>query len=202
MSSDDALVALAAAKQPENAATPAERAAEDLERGMRFNHVLEMETRQRLTEVAASVYALAETLIAEGAIPLEEYEKRRTAALQREVKRARSGALVVINNEVPDKYALKDLPQIDCEARLPLCKARCCTFTFPLSAQDLDERVVRWDYGRPYQIARQKDGYCVHNGSEARTCTVYANRPAVCRTYDCRTDKRVWLDFENRIPAA
>jgi hypothetical protein len=23
----------------------------------------------------------------------------------------------------------------------------------------------------------------------------------VCRSYDCRTDKRIWIDFENRIPA-
>jgi hypothetical protein len=24
-------------------------------------------------------------------------------------------------------------------------------------------------------------------------------RPLPCRGYDCRKDKRVWLDFENRI---
>src|SRR2546425_499826 len=99
---------------------------EDVERGLRFNHVVEMETRQRLTEVAASVYALVETLVANGTVPIEEYEQRRTNTLQREVKRARSHALVVIN-DVPDKYALTDLPDIDCEARRPLCKARCCT---------------------------------------------------------------------------
>jgi len=97
--------------------------------------------------------------------------------------------------------ALTDLPEIDCDARLPLCRARCCTLTFPFSFQDLDERVLRWDYGRPYQIGRRSDGYCIHNEAGSCRCTVYAQRPAVCRTYDCRNDKRIWLDFEKRLPA-
>jgi hypothetical protein len=30
---------------------------------------------------------------------------------------------------------------------------------------------------------------------------VYEHRPAICRTYDCRKDPRIWIDFEKRIPA-
>ena len=173
---------------------------EDLVNGLRFNHILEMQTKQHVAELSASFYALLETLIARGQVPLDDYERRRQATLGREIERARGEALVAISEE-PDKYALGDLPQIDCEARLPLCKARCCTFVFPLSAQDLDERVVRWDYGRPYQIGRRQDGYCVHNQPGSCGCTVYAQRPAVCRTYDCRRDPRVWVDFDGRVPA-
>jgi Fe-S-cluster containining protein len=174
---------------------------EDLASGLRFNHVMEMQTKQRLTEVAASVNALVESLIAKGLLGVEEYEQRKQLTMQRELDKRRSEALVVIADPV-DKYAMGALPEIDCEARLPLCRARCCTLVFPLSAQDLDERVVRWDYGRPYQIARRDDGYCVHNEPGTCHCSVYAQRPAICRGYDCRRDPRIWVDFEQRIPAA
>jgi Fe-S-cluster containining protein len=98
-----------------------------------------------------------------------------------------------------DKYAMRALPAIDCEARLPLCRARCCTLRFALSRQDLDEGVVRWDPARPYAIAQREDRTCVH--LHAGRCEVYAQRPAVCRSYDCRGDGRIWLDFDTRIPA-
>jgi Fe-S-cluster containining protein len=173
---------------------------ESIDRGLRFNHLLEMRTKERVSELSASFFALVESLIGSGALSLEDYERRRQITAQREAERNSKEPLVVVS-EVADKYALADLPQIDCEARLPLCRARCCTFTFPLSFQDLDERVVRWDYGRPYQIGHRADGYCVHNEAGSCRCTVYAQRPAVCRTYDCRSDKRIWLDFDRREPA-
>jgi hypothetical protein len=91
---------------------------------------------------------------------------------------------------------------IPCDELIPLCGARCCTYTFSLSTQDLDEGVIRWDYGQPYLIRqRASDGYCFHNDPTTRGCTAHAHRPRVCRTYDCRDDKRVWIDFEKRIIA-
>jgi Fe-S-cluster containining protein len=179
---------------------PRARTPEDPGDGLRFSHVVEMQTKQKLAELSASFYALIETMIAQGTLPLDDYERRRQGTMKREVERARDEASVTLN-DTADKYALSSLPQIDCEARLHLCRARCCTLVFPLSIQDLDERVVRWDYGRPYQIGRRPDGYCVHNKPGTCTCTVYEKRPAVCRTYDCRKDTRIWVDFEKRIPA-
>jgi hypothetical protein len=100
-----------------------------------------------------------------------------------------------------DKYEVTPV-DIPCEELIPLCGARCCTYTFSLSTTDLDERVIRWDYGQPYLIAqRASDGFCVHNHPTTRGCTAHAHRPRVCRTYDCRDDKRVWIDYEKRIPA-
>lgn len=62
--------------------------------------------------------------------------------------------------------------------------------------------MVRWDYGQPYLIRqRASDGYCVHNDPQSHGCTVHAHRPRVCRGYDCRQDKRIWIDYEQRIPA-
>jgi Fe-S-cluster containining protein len=93
-------------------------------------------------------------------------------------------------------------PPIPCPELIPLCGARCCTLSFALSTEDLDEGVIRWDYGQPYLIRqRATDGYCVHNDPDRHGCTVHAHRPRVCRGYDCRNDQRIWIDYEQRIPA-
>jgi Fe-S-cluster containining protein len=55
------------------------------------------------------------------------------------------------------------------------------------------------DLGRPYLIAQGADGYCRHLDRCTCRCTVREHRPLPCRGYDCRNDKRVWLDFEKRI---
>lgn len=172
---------------------------EDIENALRFLHLVDMETKARVAELSATLHAVMETLVGAGQLPLETYEKRKRLTMVRENERAGGEAGVMVAN-IPDKYALSELPQIDCASRLHLCKARCCSFTFPLSVQDLDERVVRWSYGAPYKIAQRPDGYCVHNEPGGK-CGVYTNRPGVCRTYDCRRDARVWIDFEKRIPA-
>jgi Fe-S-cluster containining protein len=184
---------------PPPAPRPARVPPEDLEGGLRFLHLVDMETKARVAELSATLNAVVETLVGSGQLPFETYEKRKRLTVLRENERAQGEAGVMVAN-IPDKYALGDLPQIDCAARIPLCRARCCAFTFPLSVQDLDERVVRWTYSAPYKIAQREDGYCVHNQG-AGQCGVYAQRPGVCRTYDCRNDKRVWIDFEKRIPA-
>jgi hypothetical protein len=45
-------------------------------------------------------------------------------------------------------------------------------------------------------LAHEADGYCTHMDRGACGCTVYAQRPIPCRGYDCRNDRRIWLDFE------
>jgi Fe-S-cluster containining protein len=172
----------------------------DLEGALRFDHLLGMQTKFDVQETSATVYALMEELVARGVLDLRAFEARRERMRAREAERAREQAFVQIAPAV-DKYALADLPQIDCAARISLCQGRCCRLSFPLSFQDLDERVVKWDYSRPYQIRRREDGYCTHSDEETRGCRVYENRPAICRTYDCRNDKRIWVDFDKRIPA-
>ena len=93
--------------------------------------------------------------------------------------------------------------QPPCEELIPICKGRCCQLRFALSTQDLDEGVVRWDYGRPYMIRqRASDRYCVHSDPATKFCTVREVRPGICRTYHCKDDTRIWKDYENRIPAA
>jgi Fe-S-cluster containining protein len=143
--------------------------------------------------------AILEELVAAGAVDAKKLDARRQALMKDEYARVQKEQVHVQVSEVKDKYAITELPEIDCEARWPICKARCCKLYFPLSFQDLDERVVQWEYGLPYVGRKREDKYCVHN--QASACTVYQHRPAICRTYTCKDDKRIWLDFEKRIPA-
>ena len=101
---------------------------------------------------------------------------------------------------VTDKYEVES-PPIDCAARIHLCNARCCSFEVALSPQDIRERKLPFMIDQPYLLPRDpatKKCACMDN---AGACTAYEHRPATCRTYDCREDARVWIDYEARIPA-
>jgi Fe-S-cluster containining protein len=99
-----------------------------------------------------------------------------------------------------DKYAAVS-PDIDCASLLHLCQARCCSFKVRLSKSDVRSGALEWDIREPYVLSRGPDGYCAYIDRGSGGCTCYAERPAICRTYDCRKDERVWLDFDQRIPA-
>ena len=180
-------------------ASPSPDLRADLDDGLRFAHLMAMQTKRDVGALAARLFALLEELVERGQLDAASFDARRTRLQAAEDQRTLTRPHVQIA-PVVDKYQLPDLPTIDCAARLPLCKARCCTLPFPLAFQDLDERVVAWDYTRPYQIRQRADGYCTHCAPETRQCQVYAQRPATCRSYDCREDSRIWLDFERRIP--
>jgi Fe-S-cluster containining protein len=173
------------------------KAIQEVERGLQFTHVMMSVNQDQGNEAVAYVQALADALIEKGILnqedleaPLENARKEVAQVLMPRVRLADMG----------DKYAEGQSVEIDCFARLPLCHARCCTFKFFLTKQDLDEGVARWDYGNPYWIKQAKDGYCTHSDPQTRGCTIHDQRPHVCRQYDCRNDKRIWIDFEKRIP--
>lgn len=97
-----------------------------------------------------------------------------------------------------DKRAVASPQDLDCLALAPICKMRCCKeLDIELSEQDLADG-LRWQLEAPYLLARGDDG-CVYLG--AAGCGCYEQRPGTCRSYDCRGDSRIWLDFENKIPA-
>ena len=99
---------------------------------------------------------------------------------------------------IRDKHAVPS-PPIDCASLIHLCHARCCSFRVKLSPDDLGEGILRWDLQDPYVLARGADGYCTHLRETG--CECYDARPATCREYDCREDRRVWIDFAQKIPA-
>ena len=184
---------LMAALPPEDA-PPARPEVEDALR-MLLGHLTESKLVQ--ADVTATLKALVDTLVATGALPPGEYERRRQRELDVHVERLKVRPIARLGAAV-DKYAAEVAP-VDCASIIPICQARCCKLTVCLSAQDLDERVLSWDYAKPYQIRKKpEDGYCTHSEPDRR-CGVYQHRPAICRTYDCRNDKRIWRDFERRL---
>ncbi|NVB78951.1 MAG: YkgJ family cysteine cluster protein [Kofleriaceae bacterium] len=101
---------------------------------------------------------------------------------------------------VTDKYEVES-PDVDCASLIHLCGARCCSFEVALSPQDIAEKIVPFVVDKPYLLPRDpmtKKCACM-DGQGA--CTIYQHRPATCRTYDCREDARVWIDYEARVPA-
>lgn len=96
-----------------------------------------------------------------------------------------------------DKYTVSS-PDIDCAARMHLCNAACCKLDILLTRQDLLEGIVESDPVAPHFLKRNEDGSCEH-ACEDNKCGVYPARPAMCRTWSCEGDRRIWTDFEKRI---
>lgn len=149
-----------------------------------------LSAREDHADLARQFEWLIDALILRGQLP---------ATYRRLVAKIRGDRSSVRLATFVDKYAVTG-PDIDCAARIPLCGARCCTFEVTLSAQDVAERILPFDIGRPYALPRDENGRCVCMDGDG-ACTVYERRPGACRAYDCRHDRRVWLDFEARIPA-
>lgn len=153
----------------------------------------------KVYEASASLYSLIELLVAKGIIGIEELDKRKKAVEKRlQESYKKDGIGVRVQNSGIDKYSLKDEAKIDCEKRLPICRAACCALTYALSVQDINEG-IRWSLGKPFMNARNSDGYCVHLQRDTLKCSLYEHRPSVCRQYSCRDDRRIWLDFDKMI---
>jgi hypothetical protein len=170
--------------------------AAELEAALRQLHRMELSTRAGLERVEALVTAAIRVLhraeIVHEKVVHAEVEDQRSARPRDED--------ITLGPDV-DKYAVEE-PAIDCASLLHLCKARCCRYSVALAEADLDDG-LRWEYRRPYEMRRRRDdGYCVYAQPGTFHCDVYAKRPAICRSYDCRSDKRVWEDFAAKKPAA
>jgi Fe-S-cluster containining protein len=173
-------------------------AREEQERGLRFGHIMMMVGQSQSNEALAGIMALVDLMVAKGQITGEEFDEYRARAKAQMERIAQPRVRLA---QLGDKYADEQVAEIDCASRIHLCQARCCSFHFYLTLQDVEEGVARWDYGNPYWIKHEQDGYCTHCDPQSRACTIHAQRPHVCRLYDCRNDPRVWIDFEARIPA-
>ena len=168
--------------------------------GFLYSHHRANANTSKTLEVTAFAYALIDLLIEKGLLTEEELnERKREVGKQLVEKFNNSGMTVAIQDSKIDKYQFEGGPKIDCANRIHLCKAACCRLRFPLSPQDLEEGIVKWDLPHPYLIARGTDGYCSHLEGGSCRCTIYQHRPLPCRAYDCRQDRRIWVDFDNKI---
>jgi Fe-S-cluster containining protein len=134
--------------------------------------------------------------VAKGIIGTEELDKHKKAVEERLKDNFKEAGIGVrVQNVGIDKYSLQGEATIDCEKRLPICRAACCKLAFALSLQDIREG-IRWSLGKPFMNVREEDGYCVNLERDTCKCRIYEQRPVVCRQYDCRNDRRIWLDFD------
>lgn len=85
---------------------------------------------------------------------------------------------------------------VNCAERMHVCHAVCCRLSFALTGPEVEAGKVRWDLGFPYHIRHDDHGNCVHNDPNGGGCTIYADRPGVCRRYSCAHDPRIWTDFD------
>ncbi len=99
------------------------------------------------------------------------------------------GMAGIYGDEAPDEPDA-DVP---CQAVIGQCRARCCTFIFALTREEVAEGRIAWNREKPFFIARDaRDGYCPHLDRATFRCTVWEHRPLRCRRYDCRGDREVW----------
>jgi Fe-S-cluster containining protein len=173
---------------------------DEVAEGLLYSHSRANANTNKTLEVASFAYALIELLAERGIISIEELDERKKIVGQRLVEKfVEKGMGVALTKDEGDKYAYQSETRIDCENRIHLCQAACCRLRFALSVQDVEEGIVKWDLGHPYMIRHTPDGYCHHLERGTCRCTIYQQRPVVCRSYDCRRDERIWLDFEEKI---
>jgi Fe-S-cluster containining protein len=173
---------------------------EEISGGLLYTHHRANANTSKTLEVTSFAYALVELLIEKGLLTEEELNERKRDVAKRLADKFRDNGMGVIRQEPEyDKYTFDSPVKIDCENRLHLCRAACCRLQFALSRQDVEEGVVKWDFGRPYMIRQTPSGHCVHLERQTCRCAVYDQRPVPCRAYDCRNDKRIWADFEQKL---
>jgi hypothetical protein len=182
------------------AATSQRDLRQEMAEGLLYTHSRLNANTSKTLETAAFVYALIELMCEQGLIREADLDERKRAAGRRlTAQLGERGLGVLLQDPEYDKYTFESEVTIDCPSRVHLCHAACCRLPFALSKQDVREGVIRWDLGQPYVIAQDEDGYCSHFDRACSRCTVHQHRPVPCRAYDCRQDKRIWLDFERGI---
>lgn len=88
---------------------------------------------------------------------------------------------------------------LDCSAHHAICDAACCTsFNVFLTAEEAASNKYLWDVAMPYRLLVDEDGRCVYFDNITHRCTIWKDRPASCRNFDCRSDDRIWDDYPTR----
>jgi Fe-S-cluster containining protein len=88
---------------------------------------------------------------------------------------------------------------VDCMERLEFCGGACCFIGFPLTSDEIKKGIIEWDDSHPFKIRHDEWDICAHWDSRTKRCRVYEDRPLVCRRYSCENDRRIWLNFEEKI---
>jgi Fe-S-cluster containining protein len=174
-----------------------------VQRGSMFAQAVLQRTSQRVSEAEAILARVIDELAAQGLLApaalglLGESEASELSGddLPELPPPTITWPAIAVREDPPEGEG-RPPAQVDCAARMHVCKAVCCRLKFPLSAAEVETGLVKWDIGHPYLIRHESDGYCAHLDRDSHACGVYEHRPTVCRTYTCAGDRRIWSDFE------
>jgi Fe-S-cluster containining protein len=184
------------AEQPEP--EPLNELDRQVQHGTLFLHAALTEHASRTNQIEAVVNGLADLLVRLELVAtddlVESVETTRKAI-------AGAGKQLSLGVAIRGDGESVTIPadEIDCEARIPYCKAVCCRLRFPLTVSEIETGPVKWDLGRPYFNRQAPNGYCHCFDDSSHGCTVYDERPAPCRQYSCKGDERIWKDFEGMV---
>jgi Fe-S-cluster containining protein len=169
-----------------------------------FTQAVFQKSFTRLSLVEAVMREMVDVLVERGVLAEEDLGEARAALAQAapepeadsDVRKSLPWPAVAIR---VDPVAETAPEPVDCAARLPVCQAVCCRLKFALSQEEVERGQVKWDIGHPYVIRQDSDGYCCHNDGPSRSCSIYDDRPHLCRSYSCRRDVRIWSDFDGMV---
>jgi Fe-S-cluster containining protein len=162
-----------------------------VEAGGMFSHAVLAQEANRADQNEAIIRGLVELLIEREVVTAEEL----VAAVDAVRTETDIGIAIRVDREGSE---LAGTP-VDCEARMHACHAVCCRLRFPLTVEEVEGGLMKWDLGRPYFNRHGSDGYCVQCDSGTHACGIYEQRPAPCRQYSCADDKRIWKDFDAMV---
>lgn len=97
-------------------------------------------------------------------------------------------------NDDSDPYAESIDPHVHCDA----CEAVCCRLTVVLMPDDhVPAWLVRHDVHGLETLAKSEDGWCAALDPASMRCSIYADRPSICRKYamggpSCRYERDKW----------
>ena len=168
-----------------------------VERASFFTHSSLSLHADRINEIESFLYGLIDSLIEQGLLEKEKFEEyikrvREETLLKKE--HVHAGIAIRVDNHDNEKF----IP-VNCDERIHICKAVCCKLNFPLSVEEIESGKVKWDLGQPYFIRHEENGYCSHINTKNQHCSIYKNRPGVCKKYSCANDERIWKDFDNMV---
>jgi uncharacterized protein len=77
---------------------------------------------------------------------------------------------------------------VDCdEGRRLGCRTFCCCLLVRLAPDERGQGLAG-EMSERFVEKNEETGYCIHMDPETGRCTIWKNRPAVCRHYDCNRD--------------
>jgi hypothetical protein len=109
-------------------------------------------------------------------------------------------------NNIPDPHSDPFSESIDPGVQCTTCEAVCCRLTVVLMPEDhVPAWLVDHDAHGMEILAKGEDGWCAAVDPNTSRCTIYEDRPAICRKYamgspSCRDERHKW--FGNVIPTA